>query len=134
MRLRIFSPADSAFATLFLLVLALFGVQGLKGGGEDKSVTLKFSTLKDRPYSVSVREVSPPVRLHVNPNRADARRLSTLPGIGPALADAVVRFRETHGPFRRLADLEEVPRIGPKRLHNMLPYLSLEEEATWSTR
>ena len=132
MRLRTFAPSDAAFAALFLLVLALFGVRALVVGGEDKAAALNSSRVRALPYSA--REASPPVRLHVNPNRADARRLSTLPGIGPALADAVVRFREIHGPFRRLVDLEEVPGIGPKRLHNILPYLSLEEEATWSTR
>lgn len=131
MRLRTFAPPDAAFAALLLLVLALLIIRGLVVG-EEKGAILNSSRLKARPYPA--REVSPPVHLHVNPNRADARRLSTLPGIGPALADAVVRFRQLHGPFRRLTDLEEVPGIGPKRLHNMLPYLKLEEEATWSTR
>jgi competence protein ComEA len=70
----------------------------------------------------------------VNPNQADAQRLTAVPGVGEALAQAIVRFREERGPFRRLPDLREVPGIGPKRLKDMLPYLTLEEEARWSTK
>ena len=46
-------------------------------------------------------------------NRATAGELTGLPGIGPARAAAIVRWRETHGPFRRAEDLLAVPGIGP---------------------
>ena len=80
------------------------------------------------------RDGSPLKGLRVNPNRADAQRLTAVPGVGPALAEAIVQFREVHGPFGRPADLREVPGIGAKRLQKMRPYLTLEEEARWSTK
>jgi competence protein ComEA len=45
-------------------------------------------------------------------NRADAAALETLPGIGPARAQAIVEHRETHGPFAEPGDLRDVPGIG----------------------
>lgn len=132
MRPRIFSAPDATLATLLLLILALLLLRGVLVG-EEGPIFADRSRLKARLHPV--REVSPPTRdLHVNPNRADARRLGTLPGIGPSLAEAVIRFREAHGPFRHLSDLQGVSGIGPKRLQKMLPYLTLGEETQWSTR
>jgi endonuclease YncB( thermonuclease family) len=46
-------------------------------------------------------------------NRANKARLQQLPGIGPTLAERIVRHREDR-PFEEKADLREVPGIGPK--------------------
>jgi competence protein ComEA len=48
-------------------------------------------------------------------NRADATALQALPGVGLALARRIVTHREAHGPFRRPADLLQVPGVGAKR-------------------
>ena len=55
-------------------------------------------------YSVAVeREASEealaPVREPVNVNTAAAEELEQLPGVGPALARAIVAYREEHGAF-----------------------------------
>lgn len=52
----------------------------------------------------------------VNLNDADAAQLETLPGIGPALAEALMDHREEHGPFRTPEELLDVPGIGPAKL------------------
>lgn len=44
-------------------------------------------------------------------NTADADTLMTLPGIGPAKAEAILAWREAHGPFSSLMDLEQVSGI-----------------------
>ena len=46
-------------------------------------------------------------------NSRTAAELEALPGIGPAKAAAIVRWREEHGPFTSLEALQEVPGIGP---------------------
>ena len=61
----------------------------------------------------AAREASPPPVLDIN--RADATALQALPGVGPALARRIVTHREAHGPFRRPADLLQVPGVGAKR-------------------
>lgn len=48
-------------------------------------------------------------------NTADARVLSRLPGIGPALAQRIISEREAHGVFVNLIDLQRVNGIGPKK-------------------
>ena len=49
----------------------------------------------------------------LNLNRATAKELQALPGIGPARAQAIVRWRDENGPFRNFQDLSKVPGIGP---------------------
>jgi competence protein ComEA len=60
-------------------------------------------------------------RERLDVNRATAVELEALPGIGPARAGAIVRWREAHGPFRKLEDLLDVPGIGPATLERLRP-------------
>jgi competence protein ComEA len=57
----------------------------------------------------------------VNLNRASAQELETLPGIGPARARAIIRWREEHGRFRRVEDVLGVPGVGPATLERLRP-------------
>jgi competence protein ComEA len=52
----------------------------------------------------------------VDLNTADAAALETLPGVGPTIAAAIIRHRETEGRFDRVDDLLAVAGIGPSRL------------------
>lgn len=58
-------------------------------------------------------------------NAADAAALQTLPGVGPVTADAIVTYRNQHGPFTELAQLQEVPRIGPATYARIAPHATL---------
>jgi competence protein ComEA len=49
----------------------------------------------------------------VDLNTAGAAELETLPGIGPALAQRIVDYRQTHGPFQTIEDIMQVSGIGP---------------------
>jgi competence protein ComEA len=49
----------------------------------------------------------------VNLNQADTAELDALTGIGPATAEAIVDYRESNGPFKRVEDLQNVKGIGP---------------------
>ena len=48
----------------------------------------------------------------VDLNTADVASLDALPGIGPARALALVRYREANGPFRAVQELARVPGFG----------------------
>lgn len=53
----------------------------------------------------------------VNVNKADAATLSSsLDGIGPAKAAAIVAYRDEHGPFKSVDELAQVKGIGPATL------------------
>jgi competence protein ComEA len=54
----------------------------------------------------------PPISL----NSATADQLDTLDGVGPATAAKIIAWRAQHGGFRSVADLGQVPGIGPKKL------------------
>jgi competence protein ComEA len=47
----------------------------------------------------------------VNVNTATPEELDTLYGIGEARAKAIVAYRQQHGPFKSLRDLEKVPEL-----------------------
>jgi competence protein ComEA len=51
----------------------------------------------------------------VNLNSAGAAELDTLPGVGPALAQRIIAYRQEHGGFRSVRDLLKVPGIGPSK-------------------
>ena len=55
----------------------------------------------------------------VNLNSASEADLEELPGIGPVLAGRIVAYRESHGPFRSVAELDAVSGVGPAVLANL---------------
>ena len=57
-------------------------------------------------------------------NAADAYDLDRLPGIGPAKAEAILAYREEHGPFQSVDDLLSVSGIGEVTLENLRPYVT----------
>ena len=52
----------------------------------------------------------------ININRASAKELERLPGIGPVLASRIVQFRSANGSFLTIEDLGKVPGIGNSKL------------------
>lgn len=60
----------------------------------------------------------------LDPNTAPPDSLELLPGIGPVLADRIVRFRE-HTLFETEIDITNVKGIGPKLYEQIKPYLKV---------
>ena len=48
----------------------------------------------------------------ININEASQAELMKLEGVGAGAAKKIVAWREAHGPFKRLHDLEKVPGVG----------------------
>jgi competence ComEA-like helix-hairpin-helix protein len=61
----------------------------------------------------------------IDPNTAGVDELDRLPKVGPALAQRIVDWRQSHGPFRTMADLDAVPGVGPALLRDAGPHLAL---------
>ena len=51
----------------------------------------------------------------VNINTADADKLATLKGIGPALAQRIIDYREQNGAFKSIDEIKNVRGIGDKK-------------------
>jgi competence protein ComEA len=56
-------------------------------------------------------------------NRASQSQLEELPGIGPVTAQAILAWREQHGRFSRVEELQEVDGIGPKTYAQIAPHV-----------
>ena len=66
----------------------------------------------DSPHAKSdAREASPAVH-KVNINEASQADLMKLEGVGAGAAKKIIAWREAHGPFKHLHDLEKVPGVG----------------------
>lgn len=62
----------------------------------------------------------------ININDATAADLDNLPGIGPALAERIVDYRETNGDFREVNELQSVKGIGPAVFAKLENQVSVE--------
>ena len=50
----------------------------------------------------------------ININTASREELKTLQGIGQVRADAIIKYREAHGPFKSLDELRKVTGISDR--------------------
>jgi competence protein ComEA len=103
---------------------AILAAGGAVPGADLQRVNLAAPLLDGDKVSVSL-VVIPALRADsgspqdggiLNLNEATAADLEALPGIGPGLAQAIIEYRDSHGPFRRVEDLLLVPGIGASRL------------------
>ena len=62
----------------------------------------------------------------VNINLADAAELESLPGIGPSIAQRIITFRETNGPFQSVDQLEEIAGISARMVEELRPLVTVE--------
>lgn len=63
-------------------------------------------------------------------NRATAAELEELPRIGPKTAERIISYRSTYGPFASVEDLTAVKGIGPKTLALLRPHLMIAPDSS----
>ena len=61
----------------------------------------------------------------VDLNTATSEQLDALPGVGPATSKAILAYRSSHGRFRSVTELLEVPGIGPAKLEALRPLVKV---------
>ncbi|MFH5877536.1 helix-hairpin-helix domain-containing protein [Arthrobacter sp. NA-172] len=61
----------------------------------------------------------------VNLNTATAEELDALPKVGPVLAKRIVEWRQQHGPFAAVEDLDAVDGVGPKMMEALLSLVTV---------
>lgn len=81
---------------------------------------------EDRQAAVSAEKPEAPGMLEgevLDLNTATLSDLTRLPGIGQTKAQAILDWREAHGPFRAVEDLLSVDGIGEKTWETLRPYV-----------
>lgn len=61
----------------------------------------------------------------VDLNRATAAELQTLPGVGPAMAERIIAYRQAAGGLQSVDELVNVSGIGPSRLAELRPLVTV---------
>ena len=90
-----------------LLVLA-FGLGFFLGGWRmSRKTSAIYALTAAEPKPASVPEAE-----RIDINTADAALLQSLPGIGPALAERIIAYREENGPFAFAYEITDVSGIG----------------------
>lgn len=70
----------------------------------------------------------------LNINTASRTELTGLPGIGETIAQRIIDYREAHGGFSSIEELEQVSGIGSKRLDAIRDYITVGDEYENSDR
>ena len=78
-----------------LIVGAIFTASCSRSGGGGYATAVAVADCSD----------SADGRKRIDINNASTKELSSLPGIGPVLAERIVEHRNRHGRFRRAADI-----------------------------
>lgn len=65
----------------------------------------------------------------VEVNTASAQLLSYVSGLGPALAENIVKYRDEHGPFAARDALKKVKRLGDKAFEQAAGFLRIRDSA-----
>jgi|RhiMetdeSRZDD1v2_1073273.scaffolds.fasta_scaffold04272_10 competence protein ComEA len=78
--------------------------------------------VRDQPGSAGTASGGSPTGA-VDLNRADQSQLEQLPGVGPVTAQAMLTWRQQHGRFNRIEELQEVDGIGPKTYAQIAPHV-----------
>ncbi len=80
------------------------------------------------PIDWSATPVPPQVIQH-DLNKATRADLIELPGIGPSLADSILAYRDQHGPFAKVEDLDQISGVGPRKLESIRQFLFVAESS-----
>jgi competence protein ComEA len=62
-------------------------------------------------------------------NSATAEQLQQIPGIGPVMAQNIVKFREKSGPYKRVEDVLAIHGISKRVFAEIRPYLTVKPPA-----
>lgn len=108
------SQARPRSAARLFLLLCVFLCGGILGGGATEwALSLRRQAVTVRPDPVRALPALDPVQENrINVNDATLADLQQAPGVGPVLAEAIVRYREAVGGFYFLEELKDVPGIG----------------------
>ena len=105
---------------LFLAALAALYVH-MSETAEGTDYTITTARRPEEP-------VTPEPAPLVDVNTASLEELDTLHGIGPALAQRIIDYREANGPFRTIEQIMEVSGIGEAKFAELKDRITVDNE------
>ena len=90
--------------------------------GEGSGTASKTESAKTAP------QPTPTVIYPININTASQSLIEELPGIGPTKAQAIVSYRQEHGPFQKIEDIVNVPGIGDGLLSQIKDLIAIIDD------
>ena len=94
-------------------------------------LTTVFSSLLGSPMNIALAQSqasssgSAAVVKPVSINKAGSEDLQTIRGIGPALAERIMNYRQANGGFKALEQLKEVKGVGDAKFEKMKDQITL---------
>lgn len=126
---------------LFLLILGLSFVRGylalgpagvlwrvVEAGPIPETTLPQIADSVNNPTTEKKEEPLTFTEAKVAINSAGLKELLSLPGVGPVLAERILAYRQEHGPFAALADVERVKGLGPISVQRLEPYLCFDDQ------
>ena len=117
-----------------IMLVLTFGFLMLALGfyiGRNSGVTIIYEqpAAQEAPQQQTevVTEEPTAVQEKININTADTAMLESLPGIGPVLAERIVEYRQTYGPFRTIDQIKDVSGIGDATFAELEPWITVGE-------
>lgn len=77
-------------------------------------------------YSKKAQPLEAPLYLQIDINKADKEELVKLNGIGPVLADRIIKYRRSFGPFKNTEEVRKVYGINASKFQKIKKYLRVE--------
>ena len=84
-----------------------------------ETIPVEEDTSSEGPQEVLVEK-------SVNLNTATLEELDLLPGVGPAIAQRIIDYREQNSGFYDIEEIMEVSGIGEKTFAKLEPYITVE--------
>lgn len=104
---RIYVPAKTASGT----------ASGAASSGSGAAPEVTAPQVSDPIGTSSAKKVSL--------NTGTAAELDTLPGVGPSTAERIITYRQTHGGFTSVEQLDDVSGVGPALMQKLRDLVSL---------
>jgi competence ComEA-like helix-hairpin-helix protein len=114
------------FAPLMLLIITILLIGLMVGILVGRHIGQ--SAVKLSEYDRHVADSTPATNNtagKIDINLASVAELDMLPGIGEMTAKSIVEYRNTHGLFATIYDLENVTGIGKKRIESIAQYITV---------